>query len=170
MVAITDRESYVKSSRTTKTRRGVTPRAPLTESFLCRQSAKGRALLRDWKQGGHGWLSDRKPHNVVRVILENYNSLKYWTKGKRDRTQTMDDTRRRLQADVQAGCEVQVDWSLLGRGDPKYHDLFVTLENRKSVVAWNEHERSAPSQVGRVAHGRAGHTTTNIFDRQKPIL
>ena len=70
---------------------------------------------------------------------------------KKDRIQTIDDTSRRLQVDVQAGCEVQVDWSLLGRGDPKCHDLFATLENRKSVVAWNEHERSAPSQVGRVA-------------------
>ena len=53
--------------------------------------------------------------------------------------------------EVQAGCEVQVDWSLLGHKDPKYHDLFATLEDRKSVVAWNEHEHSAPSQVGGVA-------------------
>ena len=53
VVIITDKESYVKSSRTVKTRRGVTPRGPVTESFLDRQSAKGRALLRDWKQGGH---------------------------------------------------------------------------------------------------------------------
>ena len=52
---------------------------------------------------------DRKPHNIIRVILENYNSLKYWTESKKDRIQTIDDTRKRLQADVQAGCEVQVD-------------------------------------------------------------
>ena len=77
VVVITDRESYVSSSRMAKAQRGVTPRGALTKSFLGRQSAKGRALLRDWKQGGHGWLSDGKPHNIVRVILENYNSLKY---------------------------------------------------------------------------------------------
>ena len=47
VVAIIDRESYVKSSCTSKTRRGVTPRGPVTESLLDRQSAKGRALLRD---------------------------------------------------------------------------------------------------------------------------
>ena len=51
---------------------------------------------------------------------------------------------------MQARCEVQVDWSLLGHGDLKYLDLFATLEDRKSVVAWNEHEHSAPSQVGGV--------------------
>ena len=39
----------------------------------------------------------------------------------------------------------------MGPGDPKYHDLFATLEDRKSVVAWNEHKQSAPSQVGGVA-------------------
>ena len=44
-----------------------------------------------------------------------------------------------------------MDWSLLGREDPKYHDLFATLEDRKSVVAWNEQEKSALSQVGGVA-------------------
>ena len=61
VVTITDRESYVSSSRTAKTRHKVTPRGALTEAFLDRQSAKGRVLLRDWKQGGHGWLSDRNP-------------------------------------------------------------------------------------------------------------
>ena len=53
--------------------------------------------------------------------------------------------------DLQAGCEVQVDWSLLGHGDPKYHDLFATLQHKKSVVAWNKHGQSAPSQADRVA-------------------
>ena len=65
--------------------------------------------------------------------------------------QTIEDTRKRPQADVQAGCEVQVDWSLLGHGNPQYHDLFATLEDVKSAVAWNEQEQSAPSQVGGVA-------------------
>lgn len=63
----------------------------------------------------------------------------------------VDDTRKRLQADVHAGCEVQVDWSLLGHGNPKNHDLFAPPEDRKSVVAWNTQEQSAPSQVGGVA-------------------
>ena len=57
-------------------------------------------MLCDWKQGGHGWLSDRKPHNIIRVILENYNSLKYWTESKKDKIQTIEGTRKRLQADV----------------------------------------------------------------------
>ena len=129
----------------------MTPRGALAKSFLDRHCAKGRALLRDWKQGRHGWLSDRKLNNIVRVILENYNSLKYWTESKKDRIQTIDDTRKHLQAGLRARCEVQVDRSLLGNGDPKYHDLFATPEDRKSVVAWNDHEQSAPSQVGGVA-------------------
>ena len=39
----------------------------------------------------------------------------------------------------------------MGHKDPKYHDLFATLEDRKRVVAWNEHGHSAPLQVGGVA-------------------
>ena len=39
----------------------------------------------------------------------------------------------------------------MGHQDPKYHGLFATLEDRKSVVAWNKHEHSAPSQAGGMA-------------------
>ena len=77
VMAITDRESYVSSSRTAKTRHKLTPRGALTEAFLDRQSAKGGSLMRDCKQGGHGWLSDRKLHNIIRLILKNYNNLKH---------------------------------------------------------------------------------------------
>ena len=31
----------------------------LSEAFLDQQNARGKALLQDWKQGGHGWLSDK---------------------------------------------------------------------------------------------------------------
>ena len=39
-----------------------------------------------------------------------------------------------------AGCEVQVDWSMISHDDTKYHDLFTLLEDKKSIVAWNEHK------------------------------
>ena len=64
-----------------------------------------------------------------------------------------------------AECEVQVDWSLLSHGDQKYHDLFATLEDRKSVVAWNDQEQIAPSQVG----GMAMMSTDIVFNFTKGL-
>ena len=65
--------------------------------------------------------------------------------------QTIEDTRRRLQVATIAGCDVTVDWSMISHNNIKYHDLFVLLEDKKSIVAWKEHEQIAQSQVGDVA-------------------
>ena len=75
---MTDRENYKNPKRPSKKSGKVTPKGQAqSKRFLEHQYAKREALLRDWKQGRHEWLLDKKTHNIVRVLLENYSSIKH---------------------------------------------------------------------------------------------
>ena len=43
------------------------------------RAVKGVGSNSEWKKGGHGQMEDVKPDNCVRVLLENYNNLQYFT-------------------------------------------------------------------------------------------
>ena len=87
---------------------------------------------------------------MVRVILESYNNLQYFTdKKKRTRIHTIDHTRKRLQGDLLAGAEPGTDWTIAKRlGGDNYHDLFGMGEDKKTVCAHNETEQTTKSQYG----------------------
>ena len=40
-----------------------------------------REMLQDWKRGGHGHIDQTKTDGIVRVYLENFNSLSIEKKG-----------------------------------------------------------------------------------------
>ena len=106
--------------------------------------------VKQWKRGGHGFIEDRKPDNVVRFILESYNNLQYFMdKKKHTKIHTIDHTRKRLQGDLQAGVEPGTDWIIARQqeGD-SFHDLFGMGEDKKSVCAHNSTEQAAKSQYG----------------------
>ena len=42
-------------------------------------------------------------------MFENWNSMKFWTEKNRDRIRLIDNTRKRLDADILAGVEPQVN-------------------------------------------------------------
>ena len=76
------------------------------KAFQGKQAVQGVTKARQWKQGGHGFIEDRKPNNIVRLILESYNNLQYFTDKKRNtRIYTIDHTRKRRQGDLIAGVE-----------------------------------------------------------------
>ena len=67
------------------------------KAFQGKQAVQGVTKARQWKQGGHGFIEDRKPNDIVRLILESYNNLQYFTDKKRHtRIHTIDHTRKRL--------------------------------------------------------------------------
>lgn len=119
-------------------------------AFQGRQAVLDATNAKDWKKRGHGFIEDRKPDNSVRVLLENYNSLQYFSDAKeRSRIKTIGHTRCRLQADAIVGIEPQTDWTIAKQeeGDG-YRDLFGLGEDRKSVCAHNATEQMAKSQYG----------------------
>ena len=92
----------------------------------------------------------KNPDDTMSAILENYNSLQYFTDLKeRSRINTIDHIRRELQPAVTAGTEPGADWTIAKRlGGDAYHDLFGLGEDKKSVCAHNETEQIAKSQYG----------------------
>ena len=53
------------------------------EIATARQAVKERVreMLQDWKHGGHGHIDQTKTDEIVRVYLENFNSLSIEKKG-----------------------------------------------------------------------------------------
>ena len=63
------------------------------KAFKGRQAIQNVTEARQWKRGGHGFVEDRKPDDMVRLILESYNSLQYFTdKKERTKIHTIDHT------------------------------------------------------------------------------
>ena len=84
------------------------------EAFKGKQAIQNMTNVKQWKKGGHGFIEDRKPDNMVRLILESYNNLQYFTdKKKRTKIHTIDHTRKRLQGHLQAGVEPGTDWIIV---------------------------------------------------------
>ena len=86
----------------------------------------------------------------MRLILESYNSLQYFTDQKRHtRIHTIEHTRKRLQADLLAGVEPGTNWTIAKRQrDDTYNDLFWLGEDKKSVCARNRTKQTTKSQYG----------------------
>ena len=83
------------------------------EAFKSKQAIQNMTNVKQWKKGGYGFIEDRKPDNMVRLILESYNNLQYFTdKKKCRRIDTIDHTRKRLQGDLLAGVEPGTDWTI----------------------------------------------------------
>ena len=67
------------------------------KAFKGRQAIQNVTEAKQWKRGGHGFVEDRKLDDMVRFILESYNSLQYFTdKKERTKIHTIDHTRKSL--------------------------------------------------------------------------
>ena len=83
------------------------------KAFHSKQTVQGVAKARKLKQGGHQFIEVRKPDDMVRLILESYNNLQYFTDKKRHtRIHVIDHTRKILQGDLIAGVETGTDWTI----------------------------------------------------------
>ena len=108
------------------------------------------AKARQWKRGGHGFIEDRKPDDIARLILESYNSLQYFTDQKRHtRIHIIEHSRKRIEGDLLAGVEPGTYWTIAKRlGGETYHGPFGLGEDKKSVCARNETKQTTKLQYG----------------------
>ena len=60
-------------------------------------------LLKDIVDGGHGFVPPQKPDDTVRVVMENWNSLKIFTEKEHDRIYSIDAIMKKYNADTIAG-------------------------------------------------------------------
>ena len=69
-----------------------------------------REMLVDWKRGGHGHIDQTKMDGMVRVYLENFNSLSVEKKGGQYcKSGAVDALREKNGAHVMGGLELQAN-------------------------------------------------------------
>jgi hypothetical protein len=83
-----------------------------------------KTLDKEWSTKGHGWVPATKPDGVTRLILENWNSIKYWSERKyKVNVNVIEATRKRYEADILMGVEHQTNFSKAPE-DAQFHDVF----------------------------------------------
>ena len=53
-------------------------------------------MTKDWMDGGHGYVPDKKPDGIFRIVWENWNSIKLFTEKNRERISKIDETRKKI--------------------------------------------------------------------------
>ena len=107
-----------------------------------------KSIDREGAHKGHGWVPVKKPDGTTRLILENWNSIKYWSEAKTQvDINVIEATRKRYDADILAGVEHQVNFSKADE-DRQFHDIFGFGKERKSVEAHDRHNNEHRSTYG----------------------
>ena len=138
---------------TTRTaRRNVLRReAENTAATMSAAQSQVNSMMRNWTADSYGWMDDKKPDGVIRLLWENVNSLKVITDPNLARVRCIDEMRKRLQADVLAMCETNCAWGN-APVDRQFNMLFGQGEERTSKAAYNRNDKFPPkSQYGGTA-------------------
>jgi len=117
------------------------------------ESAAAKAVRHEvnsfWRKGRYGDVPKQKPPNVIRGVLENFNSLEVFTgmqNGDR-KAKTIDRLCRDYDADFLAGTEPQADWRFAPE-ERQFKNLLGKGRQTQSVVGYNSTEELERSQAG----------------------
>ena len=114
-------------------------------------------LLKDWSRGGHGHFTIKKVDGLFRLLWENFNSLCILTDNQNlSKVRAIDATRKRLRADMLAGCETQTDWYQVPI-DQQFDRLVGLGEDQRHIAAHNVHDKTRCQPGGTLiaAYGQA---------------
>ena len=115
-----------------------------------REMTKTLELLQD---GGVGFMPEKKGPGWIRIMFENWNSLGVSTQAwKVDRLNYLV---KHLNIDIIAGCECQVDWTMVHR-DKQFLNLVTPGKLTKGIAAHNSTERIQRDQMGGTAIAGTG--------------
>jgi hypothetical protein len=107
----------------------------------------------------YGQAPQEKPDDCICVIMENFNSLGFFTKG--TKINSLNKLCRKYNTDVLAGCETQADWRQ-ATDEQQFRNLIgVGMENR-SVVAYNVNECMQRNQHGGCAMMAIGQFSSEV--------
>ena len=121
-------------------------------------------MMKDWVDGGHCYIPDKKPDGVVRIIMEDWNSIKLCTEKNQEGISKINKTRKRYNADIMLGCEPQVDWSMADI-EHQFYKLFEFWELKEGKAAYNSNEHIQRCQQGgtsAMAFGRLSSYVTEM--------
>ncbi|KAL3803357.1 hypothetical protein HJC23_009321 [Cyclotella cryptica] len=124
-----------------------------TQSALCTEQREMAHLIDLLKDGGVGFMPERKAGGWIRLMFENWNSLGISTHTwKIDRLNHLITS---LQVDVIAGCESQCDWRLVPPHQQFLH-LLAPGNTKSGIASNNVNERINRDQAGGTAIAAIG--------------
>jgi len=74
----------------------------------CARNQITRQIDDFWRKTAYDKAPGVKPDNCIRVVMENFNSLGFFTSGVK--INTLNKLCRKFNTDILAGCEMQADW------------------------------------------------------------
>jgi hypothetical protein len=98
-----------------------------------------------WHKPAYDKAPGSKPDNCVCVVMENFNSLGFFTNGVK--INTLNKQCRKFKTDILAGCKMQADWRQATNEQQFLNIISVGMETR-SIVAHNINERMQQNQHG----------------------
>ena len=122
-----------------------------------REEKRVNELLKDWSRDGHGHFDLKKAEGIFRLVWENFDSLCILTDERNLTTvRGLDTTRKRLSADMIAGCETQTNWYKV-LPHHRFDRLVGMGEDQRFIAAHNVHDqtRCQPGGTLIAAYGRA---------------
>jgi hypothetical protein len=93
----------------------------------------------------YGWAPSTKSDNCVQVVMENFNSLGVFTKGKK--ISSLNKLCPQFNTNNLAGCKTQADWHQASNEQQFRNVIGMGMEAR-SIVAHSVNEQMQQNQYG----------------------
>jgi hypothetical protein len=114
-----------------------------------------------WRKTAYGKAPGIKPDNCVRVVMENFNSLGFFTNGVK--INALNKLCRKFKTDILTGWETQADWRQATNKQQFQNIIGVGMDTR-SVVAHNINEWMQRNQHGGCAMMAMGRFLAEVVE------
>jgi hypothetical protein len=124
-----------------------------------------RSLLSDLVTAGkYGQLEKAKPDNTIRVMFENFSSLRLFAQGKEKgrKIHQINKLMKDYNVDVMAGWETRVDWRFTKPIANRFDSLFAQGQQRRGVYTHNINEYVRQDQWGGTCMVAVGRIPTMV--------
>jgi hypothetical protein len=98
-----------------------------------------------WQKTAYGKAPGIKPDNCVCIVMENFNSLGFFTNGVK--INALNKLCRKFKMDILTGCKTQADWRQ-ATNEKQFQNIIGVGMDTRSVVAHNINERMQRNQHG----------------------
>ena len=146
--ALTEEETAVQSSKHALDMIGL----PLADSIYAARTDEERIvkdIVSQWEKGGHGYVPDSKPDDVLRLTMENAKSLSLFSP-EQWKTKKLQNLNNKYEAGATLLNETGTNWNMAPIGK-KLSDVFEPGKAKRIATGFNRHETILRSQYGGTA-------------------
>ncbi len=114
-----------------------------------------------WRKTAYGKAPGSKPDNCVCAMMENFNSLGFFTNGVK--INTLNKLCRKFKTDILAGCETQADWRQ-ATDKQQFRNIIGIGMDTRSIVVHNINEQMQRNQHGGCAMMAIGRFSAEVVE------